>query len=992
MGLRDAIKDYFERHPRAKKALGVATAIATNFAIIASGSAALAVAASTIVKHQDDRDKQRRNAELVDFFKEAVQDPAVREAIKQAVQEGGIEVANHVSVALNQLGTARPESGQFVSSLKSEITVVIQQMGIIKEMLSYYEIPDTQDRVLNVWRLPAYLDDVLVIDDNLQSAIDTAMEHIRNDKNVVILGAPGSGKTTAMYVLWKQLGIDTDTALVWDTKDISRVHEKGGIILFTDDIPETRELARAIVEKDAKGIVTTAREQEWSRLPVELREKFNSIALPEIPDSVMKEIASKHLGSQDVNYDEDALNILVESAQGSPIYVRYMAEELGAEVRINALEKLTTERVRRAPKGMSDYVAGILARILFNLEGTIYKPQEGALPVIKTLLCLADMPNYETHEVHLNQIFFKVKAPTDSPGPYNAIKQYLSRDPQFFSLKFMHDTLADVLRGKVDHPIVGDIRMLAQEMGVTGRLNVEKQALTDGWEHVKAEYEVDNAGGLEPLLAYAYFAAKNFGVENVEQLALNLANEHIETPLSQGLFAITGPISEIPEVSEASTAPDSVESSLVVPIEAAKSSQPTGIVEDAVGKLVKEKLGAALGEDTMKDIDVSGGLKGIGTMIRAAVDKAKEDPEIQKGLSELESLDLKGLPKSVSKYIEGAISGIGVDVEKPRKTSFQRLEELLKQESVSPRKLSRALKKASLRASILSERKKLKDAQSIGELLKEGVKRLVLLDSMTYIEILDEICEGLTATIGDLETASTIVETTSEIELSLLDEKTRKEISKVFDDGVKRSAKLSDFKSYLAYFSGKWKLLGIDSKDLSIIANQIRKLMGYGRAKAAFDLLSSFNELFDDSQYENSIGLTLQAFIGLSKAKVSERDEIKEVVDETKQHLDKHIEWLKTKEILSQNESAAELCTTAVSSTVSMMENYVKSSGKAVAAESVYALLHEILKPLVVSAVEALRIIDLEKPSKSILKIIGKLKGASDSKLEMDKAARSLLS
>ena len=63
MGLRDAIRDYFERHPRAKKALGVATAIATNFAIIASGSAALAVAASTIVKHQEDKDRQHRNEE-----------------------------------------------------------------------------------------------------------------------------------------------------------------------------------------------------------------------------------------------------------------------------------------------------------------------------------------------------------------------------------------------------------------------------------------------------------------------------------------------------------------------------------------------------------------------------------------------------------------------------------------------------------------------------------------------------------------------------------------------------------------------------------------------------------------------------------------------------------------------------------------------------------------------------------------------------------------
>jgi hypothetical protein len=262
---------------------------------------------------------------------------------------------------------------------------------------------------------------------------------------------------------------------------------------------------------------------------------------------------------------------------------------------------------------------------------------------------------------------------------------------------------------------------------------------------------------------------------------------------------------------------------------------------------------------------------------------------------------------------------------------------------------------------------------------------------MEYIDILDEICEGLAVTIGECEAAETITKITGEIEITLLDEKTRKEISKVFDDGVKRSAKLSDFKSYTAYFSGKWDLLGIESKDLSTVANQIGKLMGYGRTTTAFELLSTFNELFDDSQYENSIVLTLQAFKGLSKTKVSERDEIKNIVEKIKHHLNKCIEWMKTKEILSQNESAAELCITAISSTVNVMDTYVKSSGKAVAAESVYALLHEVLKPLVVDVIEALKSINLKKPSKSMVKILEKLKGASESKEKMTKAARSLL-
>ncbi|MCK5152276.1 MAG: hypothetical protein KAQ65_10555, partial [Candidatus Thorarchaeota archaeon] len=113
MGLADAIRNYFDKRPRAKKALGIATAIATNFAMIASGSPLLAIAAGTIVKHHDDKDKVRPD-ELLDFFKEAIQDPQVRDSLKEAVGEGDVNVASNVAIALNQLGSARPETGQFV--------------------------------------------------------------------------------------------------------------------------------------------------------------------------------------------------------------------------------------------------------------------------------------------------------------------------------------------------------------------------------------------------------------------------------------------------------------------------------------------------------------------------------------------------------------------------------------------------------------------------------------------------------------------------------------------------------------------------------------------------------------------------------------------------------------------------------------------------------------------------------------------------------------
>ena len=963
MGLKDAIREYFDRHPRAKKALGVATVLATNFAMLGSGSAVLAVAAGSIAKHHEDREMVR-SGELVDFFKEAIQDPGVRDSIKDAVREGGVGVATHVNTAMNQLGAAAPESGQFVDSMKSEITVVIQQIGIIRDMLSYYEIPDSNDRVKNVWRLPSYIDDVLVIDDARKVVIDTAVKHIRDGENVVILGAPGSGKTTAMYAIWKELDDDADTALVWDTKDVSRVHEKDGVILFSDDLPETRELSGAIVERDIHGIMSTAREQEWSRLPISLREKFVSVALPKAPDNVMKDIAKKHLESQNIKYTKDALESLVKNAQGSPIYVRYMAEEIGTEIKAGILLKLTKERVRKAPRGMTDYVAGILARMLFDLEGTIYKPKDGALPVIKTLLCLADMPNYETHEVHMNQIFFKVKAPTDGPGPFNAIKQYLSRDPRFFSLKFMHDTLADVLRGRVDHPIVGDIRMLAQEMGVAGRRKIQKDALSAGWEDVKAEYEIDRAGGLEPLLAYSYFAAKNFGIEYVDRLSIDLANQHLENSLSQGLFAITGPITEesVLKIEDEIQTPSK---EIGPPVPPLKPEAP-----DDIANIIMDKVTPALGKDVAKDL--SDGLKDLGK------------------LSELSKLSGDGISTMVSKAVGDALKGAKVDITTPRRSSIDSLETLLKQESASPRRLSRALRKAAIKVDSLAERGKLRNKERVETVLAEGASRLVLLDSMLYIDIMDEISDGMSACCGEKKTAKILTETTECIAVDMLDNKTRKQITDVFVYSAKRAERLGDYDGMRAHLSGKWKLTGVDPKDLTYVSNQIGKLMEYGRTLYAYETLTKFNDLFSDGEGEKRLGLTLQAFKKLSKAIVEDRNEFGKIVEQSQHHFLKQIEWMEKESLLVSNPTAAELCTSLVTSLISMMENYVKKSGKAVAAEGVYPLLHESIKELVILAATTLQKVDDSKASKTLTNSVQKMKGESKHKSEMIETIKAL--
>ena len=963
MGLADAIRNYFEKHPRAKKALGVASAIATNFALIGSGSAVLAVAAGTIMKHQEERDKVK-SKELMDFFKEAVQDPSVRESIKEAVREGGLGIAAPVNTAMNQLSLASPDAGQYVDTMKSELTVIARQIGIIRELVSYYEIPDSRNRVKNVWRLPSYIDEVLVINDSLRTALDVSIKHVEDGKNLVILGAPGAGKTTAMYAIWKELEEESDTALVWDTKDVARIHEKDGVLLFADDIPETRELMKAIIERDVSGVVTTAREQDWARLPVELRKRFTSVSLPMIPDEAMQQIAVKHLESQGVKYSENALKELVNHAQGSPIYVRYMAEEIGLERKTGGLKKLTETRVKKAPKGMTDYVAGLLARVLFDLEGTIYTPRKGALPVIKTLLCLADMPNYETHEVHLNQVFFKVKTPTDSPGPFNAIKQYLSRDPRFFSLKFMHDTLADVLRGRVDHPIVGDIRMLAQEMGARGRRDVEREALFDGWDHVKGEFEIDTAAGLEPLLAYGYFAAKNFGLDHLDQIAIDLANEHIENPLSQGLFAIIGPIDEGEVLKEAPSVEELVTLSPPEPPTPPSHEDATAPPEVPTAEAIQKQL-----ED--RGIELTGSaLEGV-----------------KKGLAELGNLRGmdEGFGASIAKLVETKLAEAGIE-ETPSKTRFEVLEELMNQESVSPAKLSRALRRASTRAKVLRERGKMPDPKEKGELLTKGAERLVLLDSVVYIDILNHIADGLSATTGESNAAKTLSKVTSEIAVSMLDGKSQKSIISVFDSGTRRAEKMGDYDAMREYIFGKWTLFDIDSRDVRFAADKLGRLMKLGRPFDALEYLSKINEYFDEDQIEHQIWMLQEAFKNLSNATVADRKEFDKTIQASYRIFETNVGILGSKDLVSKNNTVATLCYTLLTSSIAFMDSYVKKSGKTVAAETVYPLLHESIKPLIMLIIDVLTEVGFERAKRTASAVIRKIKGESAYKKDLLRA------
>ncbi|TET09372.1 MAG: hypothetical protein E3J86_08455 [Candidatus Thorarchaeota archaeon] len=518
----------------------------------------------------------------------------------------------------------------------------------------------------------------------------------------------------------------------------------------------------------------------------------------------------------------------------------------------------------------------------------------------------------------------------------------------------MHDTLADVLRGKVDHPVVGDFRLVAQEMGVAGRRMIESQALDEGWEHVKAEYEVDKAGGLDLVLAYSYFSAKNFGTERIDPLALKLANQHLENPISQGLFALTGPISKVPV---AESEPESIPTE-TIPKETSKT------VPDNLERLIKEKIGAA--GDVNPD-------------------------HIAKELAKLEELKNLG---DIGSIVKQAIESSLPETKEIRKTSFDLLKEALDNETVTPRRLAKRVLKASRRILTLSESERLTNEKTKGDLIAAGTERLVKLDFARYLENLDLISEALAETLGEDATSEILTRNFGDVTFNESDEKTRKKVNWIYKMGMQRAVDLGNYPGMMSYLRNKWQLLGFDSDDISFVSNEFGKLMKRGRAKLALIELEKLNSSFGNNKFEVRIGIALQAFSNLSKAPVRDRDHFNAIFSAALKLFEELVSSIEKCEEdicneLLKSQPVADLCLASVTGVIRLMDSYIKRPGKSISAASVYPLLHKTIRPLITLALKTLKQNGDSKTIKSMKTTINKIRGESSIKEAMVIEAKS---
>ena len=469
--------------------------------------------------------------------------------------------------------------------------------------------------------------------------------------------------------------------------------------------------------------------------------------------------------------------------------------------------------------------------------------------------------------------------------------------------------------------------------------------MNDGWEHVKAEYDIDKSGGLDLVLAYSYFAAKNFGTDRIDPFALNLANQHLENPISQGLFALTGPLSEVPIT----------KSEPVVVSTKTSPKETQEPVPDSLEKLIRSRI--------------------------ASVEGVKPD-ELAKELGNLEELKKLGdIGKMVEQAIESSMSGI----KEEKKTGFDLLKDALEDDAITPRRLSRRVLKACRRVMVLSDSGRLKDEKTTGNLIAAGIEKMAKLDFDRYLEYLDLISDALSETLGEEASSEILTRVSGDVSVQDIDEKTRKKLASIYNRGMRRAVDLEDYTGMMAHLLDKWQFLGFDSNDISYVSDEFGKLMKRGRAKLALTELEKLNSSFGEDKFEVRIGITLQAFMNLSKAPVRDRDHFDAIFSVALKLFEDLVLSIEKcgEEIcdeLVKSQPMADLCLESVTGVISLMDNYIKRPGKSISAVSVYPLLHETIRPLVTLSVKTLKRNGNNKTIKSMKTAINKIRGESSAK------------
>ena len=385
---------------------------------------------------------------------------------------------------------------------------------------SYFEIPTDPYSVLTEWGLPENIRNNVFLDDDRNSHILEVLNSNRED-NYVIIGEPGVGKTTLLFEIFDSLMEKIPTGIL-TTAGVSNRHLKFGIRLLYDDIPENQEMVQSLMESKAKGVIVTAREADWQKLPEQFQHMFKRLTVPLFSEEDVTSLCHRMLDIANIRYDTGATNQLTDYAQGSPIFIWLMIKEM----HYNGITVLTKNYVKdNSRKGMENYVQLILQKLL--KKGAEYK--RGGLHALACMIFLSDyMKDRKCHELlyrsFADEIEMDFEAMFDDrqhTATFNQTIVYLSGEGSI--VRFPHDTWSDVLQGTGRmNPLRADIQSIKLKFAEENFEVFKKAAVGDAWNKIAQRYERNSVREKDSFLSLSDILTHNFTMSELEEVNVNV--------------------------------------------------------------------------------------------------------------------------------------------------------------------------------------------------------------------------------------------------------------------------------------------------------------------------------------------------------------------------------------------------------------------------------------------------------------------------------------
>jgi hypothetical protein len=342
------------------------------------------------------------------------------------------------------------------------------------------------------------------------------------EDNYVIIGEPGVGKTTLLFEIFDSFMDKVPTGIL-TTTEMTDAHLEFGMRLFYDDIPENIEIVQGIIENDTKGLVVTAREADWDKLPEEFQKKFNRLTVPLFSDANVSRLCERMFDFSNIKHNPASIEELTNYAQGSPIFVWLMIKEM----QYNGTSVLTKNFVKdNSRKGMENYVALILQRLL--KDGPNYKP--GGLHSLACMIFLSDYMRdrrcnemlYRSFADEIESEFEEMFDDKQNHNTFNQMIVYLSGEGT--TIGFPHDSWADVLQGTGrNNPLRADIQTIKLKFADKKYEDVyKKQAVTGAWETAVSRYNKNIIREKDAFLSMVDTLTYNYTLSDLEKLGVDI--------------------------------------------------------------------------------------------------------------------------------------------------------------------------------------------------------------------------------------------------------------------------------------------------------------------------------------------------------------------------------------------------------------------------------------------------------------------------------------